>query len=796
MIGGEPIEVRRQKLWARVSRRVAPADQARVAEFIGELLDTPMRDEDPPPMSVRAGEQVSASPPSPGSSPSSAPPASPALRAARQDAQVMGDQIRKACLDLLEAECSDHPILLVLEDLHWCDPPTVRFIDAALRALRERPLMVLALARPEVHERFPKLWADRDVQEMRLRELTRKASERLVREVLGDRVGQGTLDRLVEQADGHAFFLEELIRAVAQGKGDALPDTVLAMVQARLFGLDAQSRRVLRAASVFGEHFWVGGVVALLGGVMRSTQTGDVLSALVEQEVIVRRAESRFPGDPEFAFRHALLREGAYGMLTESDRVLGHKLAAGYLDQSGETDPMVIAEHYERGRDPARAGSFYVRAAEQAFRGSDPDEGMRRAERGLQCGVPDALRIELLSLLAEGYVWRHQWRRAAGYAEEVMRLAEPGSAPWAKAAVAKLVNAQSLGRMDEFNQTLEQLFSVKPSPESLGVTVLCLSLTAFILDANGRFDLGAVCMGHLRALIEPVSASEAMESTLDAVGAQEALASEAPGLTPPPTRRVLESGVRPSDRARSDAPPGERLSDVIEAGYRMSYITAHLTFAMHLWMLGAQEEARREIDLTAGADELLGPAASIKAFYLVSVLADAGALEEARREAEVAVEQGKSKHLRVDEGRGRYALGDVLRRAGELSAAEREVTAAIDLLTIVPLDHLAAMATLAAIKLAAGRTAEALELSDEVVKRLEALGGFDYKGAFARAVHAEALHAAGDVEAARRAIAAARARLLENAGRISDPELRRSYLERVPENARTMELARAWVDCA
>src|SRR6476646_9316330 len=113
-----------------------------------------------------------------------------ALRAARQDALLMSEQVRRAWLDFLHAETAAHPVLLVLEDLHWGDFGTVRFIDTALRDRRERPWMVLALARPEVYDVFPRLWAERqNVQEIRLKDLGRRAGERLVRQVLGDSVG-------------------------------------------------------------------------------------------------------------------------------------------------------------------------------------------------------------------------------------------------------------------------------------------------------------------------------------------------------------------------------------------------------------------------------------------------------------------------------------------------------------------------------------------------------------------------------------------------------------------------------
>ena len=76
--------------------------------------------------------------------------------------------------------------MLVLEDLHWGDLPSVKFVDSALRAVHDKPLMVLALARPEVKDLFPDIFAERGVQELRLKELSKKASEKLVRQVLGE----------------------------------------------------------------------------------------------------------------------------------------------------------------------------------------------------------------------------------------------------------------------------------------------------------------------------------------------------------------------------------------------------------------------------------------------------------------------------------------------------------------------------------------------------------------------------------------------------------------------------------
>src|SRR5205085_953988 len=147
---GEPPRVQREKIRARVSRHVAQRDRVRVTQFLGEILGVSMPEED----DVQ-------------------------LRAARHDPILMGDQMRRAFEDWLGAECAAQPVLIVLEDLHWGDLPSVKFVDSALRTLADRPLMVLALARPEVKDLFPDIFAERGVQELRLKALSKKASEKL-----------------------------------------------------------------------------------------------------------------------------------------------------------------------------------------------------------------------------------------------------------------------------------------------------------------------------------------------------------------------------------------------------------------------------------------------------------------------------------------------------------------------------------------------------------------------------------------------------------------------------------------
>ncbi|AKT42695.1 serine/threonine-protein kinase PknK [Chondromyces crocatus] len=248
-----------------------------------------------------------------------------------RDPAMLRTQMRRAWIHLVRTACAGRPLLLVLEDLHWGDLPSIRLVDAILDELHDLPLMVLALARPEVEEVFPKLWEKRRLQHIRLDPLTRRASERLARMTLGDRASDRTIAALVERADGNAFYLDELLRAATRGAGRALPESVLAMMHTHLERLDSGARRLLRAASLFGQTFWRGGVEALTDG----EDAAAGLAELAAKELVTPQQEGRFPGEVEYRFRDTLVREAAYGMLSDEDRALGHRLAAEWLEQAG-----------------------------------------------------------------------------------------------------------------------------------------------------------------------------------------------------------------------------------------------------------------------------------------------------------------------------------------------------------------------------------------------------------------------------------------------------------------------------
>jgi hypothetical protein len=149
----------------------------------------------------------------------------------------------------------------------------------------------------------------------------------------------------------------------------------------------------------------------------------------------------------------------------------------------------------------------------------------------------------------------------------------------------------------------------------------------------------------------------------------------------------------------------------------------------------------------------------------------------------------------VEEGRGHWALAEVLRRERDLDGAEREIQAALEIIAMMtPLDVPAALGTQCRIRLAQGRIAEARSVADEAFARCGAMGtcGF-FRAGFVRLAHAEALEATGDHAAAHAAIRVARERVLAAADRVPDPRYRKSFLEDVPDNVRILTLARTWL---
>ncbi|MBX3276096.1 MAG: protein kinase, partial [Sandaracinaceae bacterium] len=450
---GEPLDVRRAKLYASVGASLAGPTGQRVAHHLGELARIPT--------------------------------AELADSLAPDDPKLRGDAMRDAFLTWLDATTRREPLALFVDDLQWGDRPSLAFLDAALRELGRAPLFVLGAGRPEITERFGELWSERDAQTIRLARLAPRAAEELVRHGLGE-VDAGRVTDLVERADGSPFFLEEIVRALADG-GDteSLPATVLGMVEARLAVLDPSTRRVLRAASVFGPRFWRGGVAALLGGAARAGETDAHLDVLERRDLVARVETSRFEGELELAFTSALTREASHAMLTAEDRRLGHRLAGAWLEAAGETDALVLAEHHARGGDDAGAAAHWGRAAEQALEADELADAVLHATRALGALEGDA-RGQVLVTLADAHRWRGEYAAAFTRAQEAARALEPGSRAWLRAVGVLFAAAGPLGRHDDAEAWRGRVVDTEPAPDAAAARVVALCRAATLALARGE----------------------------------------------------------------------------------------------------------------------------------------------------------------------------------------------------------------------------------------------------------------------------------------------------------------------
>jgi hypothetical protein len=496
---GSPLALLRQLIRnAAATREAAPADEQRAAirehleplleepdrrryaEFLGELLGVGA-----PPAAVVDG------------SPAGDPP-SPQLVTARNDPRVMAEWLRRSFAAWIAALCRVRPVLVVLEDLHWGDIASITYLSGALSAAAGSPLMVLALARPEVHDVFPRLFEGAAEQRLQLAGLTRRAAERLIRAALGDAIDADVAASIVARAEGNAYYLEELIRQVAEQRAEGLPDTLLAMAEARIARLDPEARRILRAASIFGGVFWSGGLAALLGGDLATRDLGAWLDALVEDEVLVRAVRDRFADQREYAFRHGLSREAAYAMLTDADRATGHRLAGAWLEEVGERDARALADHFERGGELERAARWFQAAAHAAVVGSDGEGAIALAERGLACGASGALRGALFLQASRGHAYLGDMVACLGRARSALELLPPGSADWLQATANLVVASLHVGDPAGIVEVLQATSALQTEPEPTGAHgFVGFSLVMSLLNVGAsRFSIG--CSGWRR----------------------------------------------------------------------------------------------------------------------------------------------------------------------------------------------------------------------------------------------------------------------------------------------------------
>ncbi len=274
---------------------------------------------------------------------------------------IGSEQLFGAWRTFFERLAVSAPVVMVFEDLHFADSGLLDFVDHLLEWSRNVPICVVTLARPELLEKLPDWGAGkRNFVSLFLEPL----SEAAMRELLAGLVPglpEPAIQAIVARADGIPLYAVETVRMLlADSKlrldgdvyvptGDltslAVPETLTALVAARLDGLEPADRRLLQDAAVLGQSFTLAGLSAISG--IAPADLEPRLRALVRRELLTLQADPRSPERGQYAFVQALIREVAYGTLAKRDRKTRHLAAARYFEALGSDELAgALAGHY------------------------------------------------------------------------------------------------------------------------------------------------------------------------------------------------------------------------------------------------------------------------------------------------------------------------------------------------------------------------------------------------------------------------------------------------------------------
>ena len=301
------------------------------------------------------------------------------------------------------------PAVVVIEDLHWAETPLLELVEAIVGRC-EGPLLLVATARPELAEARPGWGYRPGMSQIVLPPLSDTETRKLVDGLLPASDPELRL-RVARKAEGNPFFAEELARHVESDVPGEIPNTVRALLAARIDALPAIERRVLRHASVVGRTFWPPALETDL-------ELGPPLRALEARGFVVPRATSALPGHTELAFVHGLTREVAYHSIPRADRCRTHAAVARWIEarvgDRREEFVELLAYHYEAAARPADAALAWP---------DEPDEreAIRAAALRALIDAGDAARRRMAIDQAVRFGDRalgagHQRRRAAARA--------------------------------------------------------------------------------------------------------------------------------------------------------------------------------------------------------------------------------------------------------------------------------------------------------------------------------------------------------------------------------------------
>jgi class 3 adenylate cyclase len=482
------------------------------------------------------------------------------LEEAPRSGEGVAETWRRAMIALAE----EAPTVIVLEDLHRAEDALLDAVDELLALAAEVPLLLFVTAWPELLERRPG-WgaAGSDTVTLSLPPLDEAATVQLLTALLGDDLPPAALARLVALAGGNPLYAEEcagmlrdreaaqLVRGLPELP---LPRSVKGLVASRLDLISDDERGVLHAAAVLGESCWPG-PVALLAD-LPSSEAEVGLAQLARRGMLRRVRPSTVPGEPEYAFRSALVRELVYSRLPRSRRLHQHARAGDWWASRPAGRDAECAELVAHHRVLAAELAAALRSPDAQLHAEQARDALREAaERsyGLRALLPTRSHLErALALWPEDVdpVGRHSCLRLV---EEVSFLAgrdefvrEGG--PGRVAAIARTLRELGAGAeaarahtllgqvawwvadraeaLEQHRQAVALLAGLPPGEQQALALAELARLQMLCQQASEAIDTGRAAV----ALAERLGLPEAVANALCTVGVARYLAGDADGV--------------------------------------------------------------------------------------------------------------------------------------------------------------------------------------------------------------------------------------------------------------------------
>jgi class 3 adenylate cyclase/tetratricopeptide (TPR) repeat protein len=304
------------------------------------------------------------------------------------------------------------PVVMVFEDLQWADLALLDFIEYLLEWSKDHPLFILTLSRPEITDRRPAWGAGRrSFTSLFLEPLAHEAMEELMRGLvpgLSPEITASILDR----AQGVPLYAVETVRMLidrgllekvdggyrpaADIEDLEVPETLHALIAARLDGLPPEERRVIQDAAVLGKTFTVPGMAAVDG--FAQDQLESHLSSLVRKEFLSVQADPQSPERGQYGFVQDLVKKVAYETLSKKERKTKHLAVADFIVETwtGEEDEIVevVASHlleaYRAAPDAADAEGIKGRARDTMTRAGERAASLAANDEAQRCFVQAA----------------------------------------------------------------------------------------------------------------------------------------------------------------------------------------------------------------------------------------------------------------------------------------------------------------------------------------------------------------------------------------------------------------------